>query len=1162
MTVGHPRSDSSMAGPNSSGTKSSNVKVVVRVRPENAAEKAGPFEVVVRDMNEHVLAFDPKESNSPVRGFRRQPRDIRKRRNKDLKFAFDFVFGPCATNAEVYKHTTKGILDGLLEGYNCSVFAYGATGAGKTHTMLGSETHPGVMYHTMIDLYERIANLKDEKTCDVAISYLEVYNEQIQDLLLPRGSLPIREDPKSGVIVPGLSLHKPKNAEELLYMLQFGNKNRSQHPTDANAESSRSHAVFQVFVRQKDRTANISTEVKVAKMCLVDLAGSERATVTKNRGARFREGANINRSLLALGNVINALAENKNKGHIPYRDSKLTRLLKDSLGGNCRTVMIAAVSPSSMSYEDTYNTLKYADRAKHIRATLKKNILNVDFHVSRYGQIVEDLRKEIGELKSRLQLYDEGKIGSSRRQSSVNEEHRLSAILENIFEARLDVRREQLQVECVYRDLLWKIGRKQRCLHRLRIISSASQGQVCERVERSLKSLQGKLEAVSKKRDAAEVKLAANQDWLNRVHSEMCLAGGDNTMPELLSVSLRMHNLEVEVSDGRHHTKHLQKLIRSQEKETSATDRLVTNLLALVRKQHYILKGHNLATTDLLEEFDVISQSVDGREVTWDDETPSDGTSVPINDIISLPLLKSVLDGDSSGSHLRQRHTSGDPGKLELANTGGAQRVMSGNSTVETAAAAAKQAGQVVEGLPGSVPSHPISPTEKDPSQDPSMSSQSVNAGHTPACKKFATLHTDGSSSLNASETISSPLSVAEKWQHLNDTFAHNPVTTEGQPVSGSYISSSESVNSDIMNGTFTLQTSHMPIRVPSDLCAVKSEAVSSSNPSQVSSSQSYVPKIDFEYVCQSPLSRSSVVRQTVDSLDQSSPFRRTSCLPRKPSPVPTLCASPLPVPPSVQAYLSSQPSESSEPQLGAVVETQSSTQCNMVTKNNPINLKGSSTITKCQTNLYGSATITKSQGVRLSGSSTVTKSTPAEHTDKENSDHRKNSVVRSITFGGECQQTPERSEMKSYAEVLKTPSPVRLKLKTLDSNTLVSSPYLPTARSVPGYLAPNTGVCKATHKSEETARNLSQFGLPSVANRSAPRPSKPSYMRSTKAATQRSRHLFGRVKDEAPNPTTAPPRRVAAPDTHTQSTATNKSLSRMRSKSMSSLSGRNRWQH
>ncbi|XP_046543920.1 kinesin-like protein KIF18A [Haliotis rubra] len=1159
MTVGRPRNNSSMAGANSSGTKSSNVKVVVRVRPENVAEKAGPFDVVVRDMNEHVLAFDPKESNSPVRGFRRQPRDIRKRRNKDLKFAFDFVFGPCATNAEVYEHTTKGILDGLLEGYNCSVFAYGATGAGKTHTMLGSETHPGVMYHTMIDLYERIANLKDEKTCDVAISYLEVYNEQIQDLLLPRGSLPIREDPKSGVIVPGLSLHKPKNAEELLYMLQFGNKNRSQHPTDANAESSRSHAVFQVFVRQKDRTANISTEVKVAKMCLVDLAGSERATVTKNRGARFREGANINRSLLALGNVINALAENKNKGHIPYRDSKLTRLLKDSLGGNCRTVMIAAVSPSSMSYEDTYNTLKYADRAKHIRAMLKKNILNVDFHVSRYGQIVEDLRNEIGELKSRLQLYDEGKIGSSRRQSAVNEEHRLSAILENIFEARLDVRREQLQVECVYRDLLWKIGRKQRCLHRLRIISSASQGQVCERVERSLKSLQGKLEAVSKKRDAAEVKLAANQDWLNRVHSEMCLAGGDNTMPELLCVSLRMHNLEVEVRDSRHHTKHLQKLIRSQEKETTTTDQLVTNLLALVRKQHYILKGHNLATTDLLEEFDVISQSVDGREVTWDDEMPSDGTSVPINDIISLPLLRSVLDGDSSGSHLRQRHTSGDPGKLELANTGGAQRVMSGKST---AAAAAESAGRVVEGHPGSLPSHPI--TEGDPSTDPSVSSQSVNAGHTPACKKFATLHTDGSSSLNADQTISSRPSAAGQWQQLNDTFARNPGSTEGQSVSGSSIASAESVSSDIIDGTFTLETSQIPSRVPSDLCAAKSEAVSSSKPSQVSSSQSYVPKIDFEYVCQSPLSRSTVVRQTVDSLDQSSPFRRTSCLPRKPSPVPTLCASPIPVPPSVQAYLSSQPSDSSETQLGAIVQTQSSMQCNTVTKNNPLNLKGSSTITKCQTNLHGSATITKSQGVCLSGSSTVTKSTPGQHEDKENSDHRKNSVVRSITFGGECQQTPERPEMKSYAEVLKTPSPVRLQLKTLDSNTLVSSPYLPTAscRSVPGYIAPNSGVYKATHKSEETARNLSQFGLPSVANRSAPRPSKPSYMRPTKAAAQRSRHLFGRVKDEAPHPTTAPPRRVAAQDTHTQSTTANKSLSRMRSKSMSSLGGRGRWQH
>ena len=151
-------------------------------------------------------------------------------------------------------------------------------------------------------------------------------------------------------------------------LLRYGNSNRTQHPTDHNAESSRSHAVFQVWIKQSDRVAGLSSNVKMAKMSLIDLAGSERGCATGHSGERFREGNNINRSLLALGNCINALAEGRR--HVPYRDSKLTRLLQDSLGGNCKTVMIAAVSPSASSFEDTYNTLKYADRAKNIKSNV------------------------------------------------------------------------------------------------------------------------------------------------------------------------------------------------------------------------------------------------------------------------------------------------------------------------------------------------------------------------------------------------------------------------------------------------------------------------------------------------------------------------------------------------------------------------------------------------------------------------------------------------------------------------------------------------------------------------------------------------------------------------------------------------------------------------
>ncbi|KAM4652183.1 kinesin-like protein KIF18B [Discoglossus pictus] len=384
-----------------------NVSVVVRVRPPNQREQDGNQHSVVQVLDKNMLIFDPEEPDtsgvfSNMRGY-----DAVKRKGKDLKFIFDRVFGEDCKQQDVFEHTTKEILDGVLNGYNCSVFAYGATGAGKTHTMLGTEADPGVMYLTMVELYRRIEAIKEVKQCEVLISYLEVYNEQIQDLLEPKGSLAIREDPQKGVVIQGLSFHQPKSADQLLQMLANGNLNRTQHPTDANATSSRSHAVFQIYVKQQDRVASISQDVRVAKMSLIDLAGSERASSTNAKGERLREGANINRSLLALINVINALADAKNKkAHIPYRDSKLTRLLKDSIGGNCRTVMIAAVSPSFLSYDDTYNTLKYANRAKEIKLSMKSNIINLDCHISKYAAVCEELKAEVAELKERLRSYE------------------------------------------------------------------------------------------------------------------------------------------------------------------------------------------------------------------------------------------------------------------------------------------------------------------------------------------------------------------------------------------------------------------------------------------------------------------------------------------------------------------------------------------------------------------------------------------------------------------------------------------------------------------------------------------------------------------------------------------------------------------------------------
>lgn len=265
----------------------------------------------------------------------------------------------------------------------------------------------GITFLTMRELFNQMDQLADDRKFDIGISYLEVYNELVMNLLTRSGPLKLRED-ANGVVVSGLVLKQIHNADELFNLLILGNKNRTQHPTDANEESSRSHAIFQVHIRMTDKKTSVRRTVKLS---MIDLAGSERAQSTKCKGLRFKEGANINKSLLALGNCINKLADGCK--HIPYRDSNLTRILKDSLGGNCQTLMIANISPSSLTYEDTYNTLKYASRAKKIRTTLRQNVLtsNVpkEFLLKKCNEqvsAIDKLKAENEKLKERNKMME------------------------------------------------------------------------------------------------------------------------------------------------------------------------------------------------------------------------------------------------------------------------------------------------------------------------------------------------------------------------------------------------------------------------------------------------------------------------------------------------------------------------------------------------------------------------------------------------------------------------------------------------------------------------------------------------------------------------------------------------------------------------------------
>ncbi|NXM25505.1 KIF19 protein, partial [Oxyruncus cristatus] len=343
-----------------------------------------------------VVLMDPSEDPDDI---------LRANRSREKTFVFDMVFDHTATQEEVYVSTTKSLIEGVISGYNATIFAYGPTGTGKTYTMLGTDSEPGIYIRALDDLFKGLGAIAEEGDYTVSMSYLEIYNEVVRDLLNPSsGFLDLREDSRGSIQIAGITEVSTTNAQEITQLLMKGNKQRTQEPTAANGASSRSHAVLQVTVTQRSRRRETGEEVRIGKLFMVDLAGSERAAQAQNRGKRMKEGAHINRSLLALGNCINALSERggSRAQFVNFRDSKLTRLLKDSLGGNSRTVMIAHISPASSSFEESRMTLIYAYRAKNIKTQVKCNLQNVSYHMDQYTGIVAELRREIQCLKARV----------------------------------------------------------------------------------------------------------------------------------------------------------------------------------------------------------------------------------------------------------------------------------------------------------------------------------------------------------------------------------------------------------------------------------------------------------------------------------------------------------------------------------------------------------------------------------------------------------------------------------------------------------------------------------------------------------------------------------------------------------------------------------------
>ena len=454
---------------NSQKTKSS-ITVAIRVRPLSQKESELSTVESINVLSQNSLSVTGEINNKKTNQI------------KEQQFFFDFVFATNSTQQEIYEKTTKPLLQGIIDGFNATVFAYGATGSGKTYTMLGTENEKGIMPRSVTDLFKILQTHKN-KEFKIQISYIEIYNEEIRDLLSNGEELKLHEDPAKGVIIPNLKQIEVDNVENFYEILYKGNLKRTVGQTNVNETSSRSHALLQIIIDNKDKQGPNSNNLITGKFILVDLAGSEKnnSTITNNNltknAIRQNEGSKINQSLLNLGICINALAS-KSK-FIPWRNSKLTHILKDSLGGNSRIVMISTVSPSLFCVDETFNTLNYSNRAKNIQTIIKKNVVSVvdrDSQVSKYRDIISNLTDELEAKRNKLAVITNNKYLLRKKEMVTQQEKeggsntkidKLTKEINSHFNDEIRVKNEIIEIQKNIANLIYNLKDKEFNLYKL-----------------------------------------------------------------------------------------------------------------------------------------------------------------------------------------------------------------------------------------------------------------------------------------------------------------------------------------------------------------------------------------------------------------------------------------------------------------------------------------------------------------------------------------------------------------------------------------------------------------------------------------------------------------------------------------------------------------------
>uniref|UniRef100_A0A7N8YBS8 Kinesin-like protein n=1 Tax=Mastacembelus armatus TaxID=205130 RepID=A0A7N8YBS8_9TELE len=685
-----------------STSSSSSEQVALRIRPLSDAEQEEAATIVAHRVDDQmVVLMDPMEDPDDI---------LRANRSREKTYMFDVAFDYSASQEEVYRATTKGLIEGLISGYNATVFAYGPTGCGKTYTMLGTDKEPGIYVRTLNDLFRAIEETSDDMLYSVSMSYLEIYNEMIRDLLNPSsGFLDLREDSKGVIQVAGITEVSTINAQEIMELLMKGNKQRTQEPTAANQTSSRSHAVLQVAVKQQSRCRDVLQEVRFARLFMIDLAGSERAAQTQNRGQRLKEGAHINRSLLALGNCINALSDKNGNKYVNYRDSKLTRLLKDSLGGNSRTVMIAHISPASMAFEESRNTLTYADRAKSIRTRVKKNLINVSYHIAQYTNIISDLRCEIQRLKKKIADQASRQLSSDRTdirhvqaevqahsgQQSQAEMDQLREQLLDAFRQQMGIRKSLMELENSNMEIQidtskhlltiadWeqeqsRRRRKWRAERRKESVNKDESEKDSDSPEsppdttetrdvaiarETLVTLMAEQKKIQKQKALLERRFLELRDRAHRLEELLPRRVSSEEQREILSLLCKVHELEIENAEMQSHALLKDNVIRQKNFVVQRFEQYRHLCDEIIQQQRQFIDDHSLLVPPHLQElYDMYMRELDERKL--DRAMALDKGSLPK---IALPIQgrDNMQDLDSDQESVRNMRSDNRHGQTK-----------------------------------------------------------------------------------------------------------------------------------------------------------------------------------------------------------------------------------------------------------------------------------------------------------------------------------------------------------------------------------------------------------------------------------------------------------------------------------------------------------------